>query len=226
MNLALTPYARHRAAQLPQNLLQWVMLLALLWVSLVASPFGLKPTSGQIDSLNTASGPTTLWQAASRLGLQASAQQSASAEPITGNSAGKATGELATGAPKFSGSGPAPGVIAITDETSVAALKNYKSSGRDGIEFVFDPTTNTFAVGKPKAGLFDGSPHEQLARSISANESKVLGGTFSKNADGSITITDNSGHYGRRWSSETLSSFQNWLSNRLGTQVNFQSYKP
>ncbi len=86
MNLALTPYARHRAAQLPQNLLQWVMLLALLWVSLVASPFGLKPTSGQIDSLNTASGPTTLWQAASRLGLQASAQQSASAEPIAANS--------------------------------------------------------------------------------------------------------------------------------------------
>ena len=108
----------------------------------------------------------------------------------------------------------------------VAALKNYKPSGREGIEFVFDPTTNTFAVGKPKPGLFDGSAHEQLARSIRADESKVLGGSFGRNPDGSIRITDNSGHYGSRWNPETLENFRSWLSNRLGTPVNFESYKP
>ena len=131
---------------------------------------------------------------------------------------------IVTGTPKFSGSGPAPGVVAITDETSVAVLKNYKPSGREGIEFVFDPTTNTFAVGKPKVGLFDGSPHQQLARSIGADESKVVGGTFSRKSDGSIVTTENSGHYGQNWTPEIWSKFETWLSNRLGVPVNHQPW--
>lgn len=122
----------------------------------------------------------------------------------------------------FPGSGPAPGVIAVNDFTSVGALRNYKPSGRDGIEFVFDPLTNTFAVGKPKPGLFEGSPHQQLARSIGADESSVVGGTFSRKPDGSILTTENSGHYGQNWTPEILEKFQTWLSGRLGVPVNHQ----
>lgn len=88
----------------------------------------------------------------------------------------------------------------------------------------FDPTTNTFAVGKPKPGLFDGSPHQQLARSIGADESKVVGGTFSRIADVSIVTTENSRHYGQNWIPETTKRFETWLSNRLGTPVNHQSW--
>lgn len=116
------------------------------------------------------------------------------------------------------------GVIAITDESSAEVLKNYKPSRRQGIEFVFDPTTNTFAVGKPKSGLFEGSPHQQLARSIGADELKVVGGTFSRRADGSIVTTENSGHYGQNWTPETMNKFEKWLSNRLGVPVNHQPW--
>lgn len=66
-------------------------------------------------------------------------------------------------------------------------------------------TTNTFAVGTPKIGIFDGSPHQQLVKSISAdvNSSTVVGGTFSRASDGTIIITENSGHFGQNWNNET-----------------------
>lgn len=143
------------------------------------------------------------------------------AEMVAGRSG--ANGGTAAAA-VFSGSGPAPGVIAITDSSPVGALKNYAPSGREGIEFVFDPTTNTFAVGKPQAGLFEGSPHQQLAQSIGANEANVVGGTFSRRPDGSIITTENSGHYGQNWTPEIWAKFQDWLSGRLTTPVNHQPW--
>ncbi|HEF5870833.1 TPA: hypothetical protein SAY52_001411, partial [Burkholderia cenocepacia] len=102
---------------------------------------------------------------------------------------------------------------------SVAALKNYYPS-KGSIEFVFDPTTNTFAVGKPASGLFDGSAHQQLAQAIGANDANVVGGGFSRAADGSILTTENSGHYGQNWTPEIWNQFQQWLSKRVGVPVN------
>ncbi|WP_080429535.1 hemagglutinin repeat-containing protein [Burkholderia ubonensis] len=135
------------------------------------------------------------------------------------NAASKVIEKVASKAPVFSGSGPVSGVIAITDDTSVAALKNYYPS-KGSIEFVFDPTTNTFAVGKPASGLFDGSAHQQLAQAIGANDANVVGGGFSRAADGSILTTENSGHYGQNWTPEIWNQFQKWLSNRVGVPVN------
>ncbi|WP_080495471.1 two-partner secretion domain-containing protein [Burkholderia ubonensis] len=135
------------------------------------------------------------------------------------NAASKVIEKVASKAPVFSGSGPVSGVIAITDDTSVAALKNYYPS-KGSIEFVFDPTTNTFAVGKPASGLFDGSAHQQLAQAIGANDENVVGGGFSRAADGSILTTENSGHYGQNWTPEIWNQFQKWLSNRVGVPVN------
>ncbi|WP_353400582.1 polymorphic toxin type 43 domain-containing protein [Hydrogenophaga sp. 5NK40-0174] len=142
---------------------------------------------------------------------------------ITKEPAGPAS-ESSSSAPQFSGSGPAPGVIAITDTSSVAVLQSYKPSGREGIEFVFDPVTNTFAVGKPRPGLYEGSPHQQLAQSIGANESTVVGGTFIRKPDGSIVTTENSGHYGQNWTPEIMTNFESWLSRRLGVKVNHQQW--
>ncbi|KWN68190.1 hemagglutinin [Burkholderia ubonensis] len=135
------------------------------------------------------------------------------------NAASKVIEKVASKAPVFSSSGPVSGVIAITDDTSVAALKNYYPS-KGSIEFVFDPTTNTFAVGKPASGLFDGSAHQQLAQAIGANDANVVGGGFSRAADGSILTTENSGHYGQNWTPEIWNQFQKWLSNRVGVPVN------
>ncbi|WP_458762575.1 DUF637 domain-containing protein [Cupriavidus basilensis] len=133
------------------------------------------------------------------------------------------TGRAASTAPVFSGSGPAPGVIAITDNTSVGALRNYHPSG-GGVEFVYDPTTSTFAVGAPKAGLFDGSPHQKLVQSIGAKDKNVVGGTFSRAPDGSIITTENSGHYGQNWTPQIEKQFQEWLSKRVGVTVNHQRW--
>ena len=128
-----------------------------------------------------------------------------------------------TAAPVFAGSGPVPGVIAITDNTSVGALKNYYPSG-GGVEFVYDPTTSTFAVGAPKTGLFDGSPHQKLVQSIGAKDENIVGGTFSRAPDGSIITTENSGHYGQNWTPQIEKQFQEWLSERVGVTVSHQSW--
>ncbi|MCW2314440.1 polymorphic toxin type 43 domain-containing protein [Rhodoferax antarcticus] len=185
----------------------WLMLFALAWAGLTAQPFEAK----------TASGQNSFAQSFTHLVSLSNAQENVSAPPVGANGGVGA-------APVFSGSGPAPGVIAITDASSVGALKNYTPSGRAGIEFVFDPTTNTFAVGKPQAGLFNGSAHEQLAQSIGANKGEVLGGTFGRNPNGSIFTTENSGHYGDRWTPELRAKFEGWLSDRLITPVNQQPW--
>jgi len=57
-------------------------------------------------------------------------------------------------------------------------------------------------LGKPKypaaCGL-TGSPHEQLARSIVADESVVVGGIFQRSADGRILTNEQSGHFFQNW---------------------------
>lgn len=112
----------------------------------------------------------------------------------------------------------------MTDNTSVGALKNYYPSG-GGVEFVFDPTTNTFAVGTPKSGMLDGSPHQQLVQTIGANDKNVVGGTFTRGPDGSIITTENSGHYGQNWTPQIEAQFQQWLSDRVGVPVRHQPWK-
>jgi filamentous hemagglutinin len=124
------------------------------------------------------------------------------------------------GWPERGGSGPAPGTIGITDSSSTAALRNYYPK-EGGIEFVYDPTTNRLAAGSPKKGLFDGSPHEQLAQSIGTarNSSEVLGGTFQRGPKGEFLTTENSGHYGQNWTNQNREQFQQWLSNRVDLPV-------
>jgi len=64
--------------------------------------------------------------------------------------------------PSFTGSGPVPGVIAVhPNVSSTKALENFVPKN-GSVEFVFDPKTNTFAVGQPKnpsASGLAGSPH-------------------------------------------------------------------
>lgn len=114
--------------------------------------------------------------------------------------------------PTWKGSGPVPGTIGVNSESnSVKALQNYNPKG--GIEYVFDSKTNTFVVGKPKSGLFKGSPHQQLAQSIGAERSTVVGGTFSRGPNGEIFTTENSGHFGQNWTPEIRQQFQDTMKN-------------
>ena len=130
--------------------------------------------------------------------------------------------------PTWTGSGPVSGVLGVNENsTSVAAIQNYfptqdgpvsQGGGQStGIEFVFDPQTDTFVVGRPNVPIA-GSGHEQLARSINADESQVLGGIFSRDADGNIVTNENSGHYWENWTPELRQQFTESMQ-RYGLEV-------
>ncbi|WON80963.1 polymorphic toxin type 43 domain-containing protein [Acinetobacter sp. UGAL515B_02] len=111
----------------------------------------------------------------------------------------------------WKGSGPLLGVIAINKETSASALKNYNGKG---VEFIFDPKSNTFAFGNISA-FKHGSPHEQLVQSIGINRSNnfTVGGTMVVK-NGVVNTTENSGHYGKNWTPEVRQQFKLFLTSK------------
>lgn len=113
--------------------------------------------------------------------------------------------------PKWKGSGPTSGVLGV-NSNSIGALKNYYPKN-GGVEYIFDTKTNTFVVGKPNGVGFSGSPHQQLVQTIGADESNIVGGTFSRGANGEIFTTENSGHFGQNWTPEIRQQFQNAMEN-------------
>ncbi|KAF6587924.1 hypothetical protein JDW19_14185 [Paenibacillus polymyxa] len=114
--------------------------------------------------------------------------------------------------PTWKGSGPTSGVLGVNSSSkSVEAIKNYYP--KEGIEFVFDPKTNTFVVGKPNNSSFTGSPHQKLAQTINADGKTVVGGTFSRGPNGEILTTENSGHYGQNWTPEVRKQFEEVVGN-------------
>ncbi|WP_195763475.1 polymorphic toxin type 43 domain-containing protein [Duganella guangzhouensis] len=116
-------------------------------------------------------------------------------------------------------SGPVAGVIGITDTSSVAALKNYFPRG--GVEFVYAPKNNRLAAGKPRRHVqLCGSTHQQLAASIKATPNSVLvGGTLSRDATGALLTSEQSGHYGDKWTPVIRIQFTIWLMARTGLPV-------
>jgi hypothetical protein len=116
-----------------------------------------------------------------------------------------ATGVAAEGA--LAGSGPVPGVLEASSRVkSFAALRNYNPKG--GVEFVFDPESGTFATGRPAASAgLKGSPHEQLAQSIGADPSTVVGGTLTRGGPGQFLTTEQSGHFWQNWTPEVRAQF-------------------
>ncbi len=75
------------------------------------------------------------------------------------------------------------------------------------IEFVYDPKTDIFAVGRPKIPIIGYSPHEQLAQAIKSDRLEILGGMFKRDKDGNILTDEFSGHYGLRWTPELRLKF-------------------
>ena len=126
---------------------------------------------------------------------------------------GAPTGQFSSAHPSqvaaktLAGSGPVPGVLEASGRVkSFAALRNYNPNG--GIEYVFDPATGTFAVGRPAASAgLKGSPHEQLAQSIGANPSTVVGGTLARGGNGAFITTEQSGHFWQNWTPEIRQQF-------------------
>lgn len=134
-------------------------------------------------------------------------------------------GQLMSKIPTWKGSGPVPGVIGINaNSTSNVAIKNY--SPKEGMEFVFDASTNTFVVGKDKYNVGGGSPHQKLADSIGADQtaSTTLGGVFKKGSDGKIYTSENSGHFGINWTPTLRTHFIEAM-REYGVEVIHEAWK-
>ncbi|WP_446001324.1 hemagglutinin repeat-containing protein [Stenotrophomonas maltophilia] len=130
------------------------------------------------------------------------------------NAAAETTERAVKSSPSWKGSGPVDGVLALEPgSVSSTAIQNYFPGTRSkAIEFVFDPKTNKFAVGKPKANL-GGSPHEQLGASIGGNPQELVGGMFSRGKNGEIITNEHSGHYWMNWSPEVRAQFEQAMKN-------------
>ena len=88
---------------------------------------------------------------------------------------------------------------------SVAAINNWNGKP---VEFVFDPGSGTFAMGRPAASAgLKGSPHQQLASSINANPNTVVGGVVSRGPNGVLRWNEQSGHYWRNWNDGVRQQF-------------------
>lgn len=119
---------------------------------------------------------------------------------------------------ELAGSGPVSGVLEVSGRVkSVGAFRNYNP--RAGAEYVFDPATSRFAVGRPAAdsGL-KGSPHQQLAESIGADQSGVVGGMLRRGPGGEFITDEMSGHFYQNWTPEIRSQFTDFMQ-RFGLDV-------
>ncbi len=112
----------------------------------------------------------------------------------------------------WQGSGPAPGVLGLEPGSiSSKAIQNYFPSTKNGsVEFIFDPKTSTFAVGKPTSNL-GGSPHQQLAKTIKADGANLVGGMFRRGPNGEVITNEFSGHYWKNWTPEIREKFEKAL---------------
>ena len=127
--------------------------------------------------------------------------------------------------PVWKGSGPEPGILGINSNSiSNSAINNYNP--KEGIEFVFDATTNTFVVGKSKYNKGWGSLHQKLADSIGDNQSAstTLGGVFSRGSDGRIYTNENSGHFGKNWTPALRAQFIEMM-RKYGVEVIHETWE-
>jgi YD repeat-containing protein len=122
---------------------------------------------------------------------------------------GMEVGPNASTVSTWKGAGPIPGTFGVEPATgSVTGLKNYNPK-TGAVEYIFDPDTSKFVVGRPKE--WNGSPHETLARSVSADPSRVVGGMFRRDADGGILTNEFSGHYHQNWTPEVRQQFVDFM---------------
>ncbi|WP_260601608.1 RHS repeat-associated core domain-containing protein [Pseudomonas aeruginosa] len=129
-------------------------------------------------------------------------------------------GGIGVSSPAWKGSGPTPGVLGVEPGSlSSKSLRNYYPSTDSGsIEYVFDPISKSFAVGRPKDFRPMLSQHQQLADSIGAADATVVGGKFWRGPNGEFFTNEYSGHYWRNWSEENRKVFVDVM-NKYGVKV-------
>lgn len=107
---------------------------------------------------------------------------------------------------------------------SSAQLRNFDPrpnpsyGGERTVEFVYDPVTKRFAVGKAQGA---GSPHQKLASAINPDydHRHVVGGTFSRGSQGEIVTSEYSGHFGENWTDAMRVEFVEFLEEATSQRV-------
>ncbi|WP_327170164.1 polymorphic toxin-type HINT domain-containing protein [Streptomyces sp. NBC_01336] len=97
-------------------------------------------------------------------------------------------------------------------EGTADALKAFTST-KPETEFVFDSGAGRFLAGDRERIPGGLSPHEQLAEKAGMDKGTVLGGTLFRD-NGRLVFTENSGHYGHRWTDSTRQQFQTFMSDQ------------
>ncbi|WP_443047079.1 polymorphic toxin-type HINT domain-containing protein [Streptomyces sp. NBC_00267] len=92
---------------------------------------------------------------------------------------------------------------------SADALEGFTST-KPETEFVFDSGSGRFLAGDRERIPGGLSPHEQLAEKAGMDKGTVLGGTLFRD-NGRLVFTENSGHYGHRWTDSTRQQFQKFM---------------
>ena len=166
-----------------------------------------------------ASGPCAglLATVASYTATASSPSESEFAAPVPWGGGGSAS----TRGGLLAGSGPVPGVIEVHPRVkSVTAFRNYRPPG-GGMEFVFNPRSSRFAVGKPAPYARVGglSPHQRLASAIDADGATVVGGMFARGPGGEILINEFSGHYWQHWTPKVRHQLTQFLERMTGQRV-------
>ncbi|MYZ41045.1 MULTISPECIES: polymorphic toxin type 43 domain-containing protein, partial [unclassified Streptomyces] len=103
-------------------------------------------------------------------------------------------------------------VILGPGEGTADALRAFTSTKAE-TEFVFDSGAGRFLAGDRERIPGGLSPHEQLAEKAGMDRGTVLGGTLFRD-NGRLVFTENSGHYGHRWTDATRQQFQKFMSDQ------------
>ncbi|GGT66776.1 polymorphic toxin-type HINT domain-containing protein [Streptomyces purpureus] len=103
-------------------------------------------------------------------------------------------------------------VILGSGEGTADALRAFTST-KPETEFVFDSGAGRFLAGDRERIPGGLSPHEQLAEKAGMDRGTVLGGTLFRD-NGRLVFTENSGHYGHRWTDATRQQFQKFMSDQ------------
>ncbi|WP_143074255.1 polymorphic toxin type 43 domain-containing protein, partial [Roseateles sp. YR242] len=127
-----------------------------------------------------------------------------------------ATSRTGPNNPWGGGAGPIPGTIGVAPSSeSVAALRNY-FPGKN-VEYVFDPDSSTFLVG-------NGMKHSPLAEALGADTNRVVGGIFSRGANGEILSTEGSGHFWQNWTPEVRQQYVDFMNSKGFTVVHHEGH--
>ncbi|MFF9406870.1 polymorphic toxin-type HINT domain-containing protein, partial [Streptomyces anandii] len=106
--------------------------------------------------------------------------------------------------------------------SSADSLTSF-TSPKPETEYVFDPVTGKFLAGDRDPIPGGLSPHEQLVEKMGVDSKKMVGGTLYRDSEGELVFTQESGHYGHKWTPDVWDQFKK-LMESYGVRAEYESW--